>query len=381
MRTPWMTLAFALLTLACGGRKSEPVPLRQLELPVVSIGLPPGDLDDTAARNANSGQLVLRNAAEKGGIVMLGWDTSEAFTEEEIAAVGRALTQELGKATVTPGPTSTVAGVEARTLLMDLGKRAPVRLTAWRCGGRNVIFAAWFRSGDLASLNDRILETVTCREAPLLAPLVPQLTLPAGWARLPDTGAVVFTNAAGNLVHIKESPSFGGNAATRATQTRASLRTFFETPGSMPTNDDIELTPLVVDGEERLLGRARTVIDGFSLTIQAVIVPCPALATYFLVAMTSLSEAPDEGAADAFFSARCPTSREAPEPAFPEALPFFEAACAGGDTASCVRVADLSEDTDYPALVDPERAERARKRACELGGPDYCPDAAPAEDP
>lgn len=372
VRTHALALTIALFTLACGSKRSEPVALSRVELPVVSIGLPPGDMNDTAAKNANAGQLVLVNAAERGGVLILGWDIAEAFTDEEVAMMGRALSKELGEARVTPGPTRTVAGVEARTLIMDLGKRAPGRMTVWRCGERNVFLATFFRSEELASLDDRILETAVCREAAVAAPLVPQLALPPGWGRLPGTQDATFTNAAGAFVLIKESPSLGVEPSNRETKTRVLLRSFLEASRSTEPSDDIVFTPLVVEGEERLIGRAQVVLEGLPLTFRVVIATCPDLDTHFYVVATSSGESAGDTSLDSFFRARCPASRDAPAPTFPEAVPVFEAACTRGDLASCVRLAELSEDTDYPSLVDADRAARSRKRACELGGPEYC---------
>lgn len=65
--------------VACHPKVKPPI-LKRMELPVVSIELPPGDVDDTAARQPSSGQLMIKNAAGRGGIVLLGWDASEAYT-------------------------------------------------------------------------------------------------------------------------------------------------------------------------------------------------------------------------------------------------------------------------------------------------------------
>lgn len=374
VRTPAIALTIALITLACGSKRTGPVALSRVELPVVSIGLPPGDINDTAAKNANAGQLVLMNAAERGGILILGWDIAEAFTDEEIAMMGRALTKELGQARVTPGPTRKVTGVEARTLVMNLGERAPGRMTVWRCGEHNVFLTTFFRSEGLASLDDRILETAVCREAPVAAPFVPQLALSPGWARLPGSLDVTFTNAAGAYVLIKESSSLGVEPFNREMKTRVLLRSFLEASRSTEPSDDMVFMPLVVDGEERLIGRAQVVLEGTPLTFWVVIATCPGLDTYFFVVATSSAESAADTSFDSFFRARCPASRDAPAPTFPEAVPVFDAACTRGDLASCVRLAELSEDTDYPSLVDADRAARSRKRACELGGPGYCAD-------
>lgn len=184
---------------------------------------------------------------------------------------------------------------------------------------------------------------------------------------------MTFTSASGETVTIKESPALMNAPKALPQMTRHLLLGLFEVAGAKGTTEDIELRPIVVDGVERLIGRAKVEVEGAPLMFQAAFLLCPGLATAFNVIAVSTASSSDT-TMDDFFQARCPERRDAAEPDFPEAVPYFEKACADGEAASCARLAALSADADYPTLVDAARAERAAKRACELGASEYWPD-------
>jgi hypothetical protein len=172
------------------------------EFPGFALSLPSGDVANDNEDYA-AGKLTLKNVGGVNGVVIVGWNMGEAFTDTELQAVGEIMVKALdanatSKLTKVSGP----GGKPVATIVFS--GDATMTLSGLVCGGRNVFVATGGKHAAM-SLHERMISSFECKPTPGLEetakmrfPLV--IDLPGWYAAADERDQMQVTDGENMLV-------------------------------------------------------------------------------------------------------------------------------------------------------------------------------------